>query len=97
MDKRDLIAHAACRTGLTRAQTHTALEAILATIAEALAAGDEITFRDFGRFSVWHRQQSVTGFNGTRHQVDVPQVIFKASAVLRRRLYEGAPCVDESA
>lgn len=97
MDKRDLVARTARQTGLTQTQAHEALDAILAAIAAVLADGDEVTLRDFGRFAVWHRQQTVTGFDGTRHQVDVPQVLFKASAVLRRRLYEAAPCADESA
>ena len=96
MDKRNLVAEAACRTDLTQAQTHAVLDAILTTIAETLAAGDEIVLRDFGRFSVWHRQQTVTGFDGARHQVEVPQITFNASAVLRRRLYE-EPCAGESA
>ncbi len=94
MDKRELVAAAARRSGLTRTQTREALDAILATVAAALVAGDGITLRDFGRFSTWQRRQTITTFGGGCHQVDTPQVTFRASAVLRRRLGED-PCPDE--
>jgi nucleoid DNA-binding protein len=96
MDKRDLVAAAARRTTLTQTQTREALDAILATMAAALAAGDYVIFRDFGRFSTWQQQQPVTGFDGNHYHVDAPRVAFGAAPALRRQLCE-KPCADESA
>jgi nucleoid DNA-binding protein len=93
VDKRDLVDEAARRSGLTRAQTRQALDAILAAMTAALADGDEVAFRDFGRFSTRPRRQTVRGFDGTRYQVESRQLYFSASAALRRRLRE-IPCDD---
>lgn len=89
MDKRDLVAAAARRSTLTRRQTNEALQAILETMIEAIAAGDQVTLQDLGRFSTWQRQQRIRGFDGQVHEVDEAQVAFKASAAMRRRLKEG--------
>jgi len=88
MNKRELVAAAARRTGLTRAQTREALDAFLDAIAAALATGDDVVLRDLGRFSTWRQRQPVTDFGGTRHQVSAPRVAFSASPTLRRRLDE---------
>jgi nucleoid DNA-binding protein len=88
MDKRQLVNTAARRSGLSRRQVAEALEAILETIAEALAAGDGVTLKSFGRFWTWERRQQVRGFDGQTHRIWERQLIFKASAALRRRLKE---------
>ncbi len=90
MDKRRLVAVAARRCTLTRRQVDEALHAILETVVEAVAAGEPVVLRDFGRFSTWRRRQRIRGFDGQAHQVDEAQLVFKASAVLRRRL-KGEP------
>jgi nucleoid DNA-binding protein len=50
VNKRQLIAAAARRTLLTQRQTGEALEAVLETIAEALASGEPVVLSGFGRF-----------------------------------------------
>lgn len=88
MDKRELVTLAARRSTLTRRQVEEALHAILETVAEAIAAGEPVLLKDFGRFSTWERKQRIRGFDGQAHEVDEVQLAFKASAVLRRRLKE---------
>lgn len=86
MDKRELITAAARRSNLTRQQVDEALNAILETMAETIAAGESVVLKDFGRFSTWQRKQRIRGFDGQVHEVDEVQLGFKASAILRRRI-----------
>mgnify|MGYP002683274443 FL=1 len=86
MDKRELVTLAAKCSTLTRRPVEEALHAILETIAEAIAAGEPVLLKDFGRFSTWERKQRIRGFDGQTHEVDEVQLSFKASAVLHRRL-----------
>ena len=92
MNKRQLIAAAARRSGMTRAQMGEALEAMMETIAEALAAGEHVALSEFGRFQVRDyagRKLSRFGQPGC-HVVQECQIpVFKPSAVLRRRVREG--------
>ena len=88
MDKRELVTLAARRSTLTRRQVEEALHAILETVAEAIAAGEPVLLKDFGRFSMWERKQRIRGFDGQAHEVDEMQLAFKASAILRRHLKE---------
>jgi len=91
MNKRHLVNTAARRSSLTRRQTHEALDAILETVAEALAAGDDVILKSFGRFRTWERRQQVQGFDGQTHRIFGRQLVFKASASLRRKLKENQP------
>lgn len=90
MDKRELVARAARKTNLTNRQVREALDAVLETIAEGLAAGEAVALSDFGRFVAQaHPRQQVHGFDGQPCQVESrPIPAFKSSAVLRRRLKE---------
>jgi nucleoid DNA-binding protein len=89
VDKRQLVAAAARRSTLTRRQVDEALRVLLETVAETLAAGEPVVLRDLGRFSTWRRRQRIRGFDGQVHQVDEAQLVFKASAAMRRRLKGG--------
>lgn len=91
MDKRELIVGAAERAELTRKQMRKALDAILATVEAALAAGDRVTVSDFGRFEMQtyparrlHRFDGGGHYEAEAHSVPV----FKSSSALRRRLRE---------
>jgi nucleoid DNA-binding protein len=86
MRKRDLVELAARRSSLTRRQMNEAVDTIFAAIAEALAAGEPVILRGFGRFSTWRRRQRIQDFEGASHHVDGVQIRFNASAALRRRL-----------
>lgn len=91
MNKRELIAASARRTDLTQRQMRQAVEAILETIAEALAAGDEVVLSDLGRFYVQTypgRRLQRFDRTGCYTVEDRPVPAFRSSAALRRRIKE---------
>ena len=52
MNKAELIANVAEKTGLTKADTTKILTGIIDTISETLASGEKVTFVGFGTFGV---------------------------------------------
>lgn len=55
MDKPQVIQQVAERTGLSRAQASKAVDAMLDTISESLAKGEQVRFIGFGSFQVRSR------------------------------------------
>lgn len=55
MNKAELTAEVAGKTGMTQSQAGEALEATLQAIEGALARGGEVNITGFGKFSVAHR------------------------------------------
>ncbi len=89
MDKRELVDSAARRSTLTRDQVRQALQAILETIAEALASGDCVVLAAFGRFEMQeYPERKVRRFGQEGHfDVTGRQVpVFKPSSTLRKRV-----------
>ena len=91
MNKRQLVASASRRTLLTQRQVRQALDALLATIAEALATGEPVALADFGRFEAQHYSgRQLRRFGGKGHYTvqghAVP--VFRSSEALRRRVKE---------
>lgn len=86
MNKNDLIASVADGSGLSKADAGRAVDAVFASIADALKAGDEVRIVGFGSFSVAHRAAS-TGRNprtGEAIQIAASkQPKFKAGAPLK--------------
>ncbi len=62
MNKNDLIAAVASRTGLSKADAAKAVDAITSSITSALQSGTEVRLVGFGTFSVRHRK-ATTGRN----------------------------------
>lgn len=62
MNKQDLIGSVADQTGMSRAESAQAVEAVFGTIGQALKRGDEVRLVGFGTFSVANRKAS-TGRN----------------------------------
>lgn len=62
MNKQDLIGSVADQTGMSRAESAQAVEAVFGTIGQALKRGDEVRLVGFGAFSVSNRKAS-TGRN----------------------------------
>ena len=52
MNKAELIANVAEKTGLTKADTTKTLTGIIDTISETLTSGEKVTFVGFGTFGV---------------------------------------------
>jgi nucleoid DNA-binding protein len=91
MNKRELIAAAARRNSLTHRQMREALDALLETIVQTLAEGDQVALADFGRFCLQHYPgRTLQRFDGEgQYTVEGRSVpVFKSSAALRRRLRE---------
>lgn len=86
MNKNDLISAVADGSGLSKADAGRAVDAVFASIAGALKAGDEVRIVGFGSFSVAHRAAS-TGRNprtGEAIQIAASkQPKFKAGAPLK--------------
>ena len=55
MNRSDLCKHLAANTSLTNADAAAALDAVISTIADALAAGETVTIAGFGKFSTKDR------------------------------------------
>ena len=86
MNKRELIGAIASRAGLTRADAHRGLEAMLETVSEALMQGERIALSGFGIFEV-RKRAGRTGRNprtGQALKIRAARVpSFRASAALR--------------
>ena len=91
MNKRELVAAAARRSSLTQRQMREALDALMETLIQTLAEGEQVALSDFGRFCLQHYPgRSLQRFDGEgQYTVEGRSVpIFKSSATLRRRLRE---------
>jgi DNA-binding protein HU-beta len=62
MNKNELISAIAEKSGLTKEQSGSALEAVLDTIASAMKSGDEVRLLGFGNFSA-NQRKATTGRN----------------------------------
>ncbi len=72
MNKQELIARMAEKSGLTKAQCTDAMEAAIEAITEALKAGDEVRLIGFGTFSVTNRPEREVRIPGTGETKKVP-------------------------
>lgn len=59
MNKQDIINVCAEKTQYTKKESEAFVEAMLDAIVEALAAGEHVIFRDFGKFSVKERKARI--------------------------------------
>lgn len=55
MNKRELAAHVAARTSLSKSDVEAAVSAVFSAIADALASGETVTIAGFGAFSTRSR------------------------------------------
>ncbi|XDZ66813.1 HU family DNA-binding protein [Alphaproteobacteria bacterium LSUCC0684] len=87
MNKNELIADVAARSGLSKADAAKAVDGIVGSIESALKAGDEVRIVGFGTFSVSARA-ATTGRNPrTGETISIPaskQPKFKAGAPLKQ-------------
>lgn len=88
MNKSELIEKIA-ETGLTKADAKKALDATLAAIKNAVAAGDKVALVGFGTFSVNERpaREGKNPRTGEKIQIEAKKVVkFKAGAELNAAL-----------
>ena len=86
MNKADLIALTAERTGLTKKDTERVINAALEAISAALAEGDKVQLSGFGAFDVKDREARVGRNPHTKEAIEIPATkvpVFKPSKALR--------------
>ena len=72
MNKTELIAAVAEKTGVTRKESEQVLAAVLDTIAEELAKGERVQLVGFGAFETKHREPRVGRNPRTKEAVEIP-------------------------
>lgn len=72
MNKNELIAAVAEKCDMTKAQAGDALEAVLGTVTNSLANGDEVRILGFGNFVVANRKATTARNPRTGETIPVP-------------------------
>lgn len=86
MNKSELIAKVAEKTGLTKKAAGDSVEAVLSTIEEALANGEKVTLVGFGTFEVRDRAARKGVNPATGESIDIAATrvpAFKSGKALR--------------
>ena len=86
MNKTELIAAVAEKTGLSRKDAATVVGATFDTITASLQAGDKVQISGFGIFEVKSREARVGRNPRTKEEIQIPasrQPAFKASKALK--------------
>lgn len=86
MNKSELIALTAERTGLTKKDTERVINAALDAVSAAMADGDKVQLSGFGAFDVKDREARVGRNPHTKEAIDIPATrvpVFKPSKALR--------------
>lgn len=68
----ELIAAVAEKSGMTKKTAGEAVDAVLATISDALAAGDKVTLIGFGTFEVRERKERKGVNPATKEEITIP-------------------------
>ena len=87
MNKTELIAAVAEKTGLSKKDSDAAVNAVLNTITETLKADEKIQLVGFGSFEVRERAPRIGRNPRTKEEVTIPAskaVQFKSGKVLKR-------------
>ena len=86
MNKTDLIQSLASKTGLTKKDTETFLNAFIEVVTESLVKGDKVQLVGFGSFEVRKRAARKGRNPQTKEEIKIPASkapIFKAGKVLK--------------
>ena len=86
MNKGDLINTVAEKTGITKKAASSAVEAVLGSISDTLAAGDKVQLIGFGTFETRERSARKAMNPQTGEEIDVPARMlpaFKPGKALR--------------
>lgn len=86
MNKTELIAQVAEKTGLSKKDTESIINAAVDTIAGTMAQGDKVQLSGFGIFEVKDRQARVGRNPKTKEAIEIPasrQPVFKPSKALK--------------
>ena len=91
MNKTELVAAAAEKTGLTKKDAECLLSAAFETIAEKLIQGEKVQISGFGTFEVKEREARVGRNPRTKEEIRIPathQIAFKVSKALKQKVTE---------
>ena len=86
MNKNELIAEIACKSGLTKKDAEKALAATLDTLTEAMVKGDKVMLVGFGSFEVKQRDARMGRNPKTKEVIEIPATrvpVFKAGKALK--------------
>ncbi len=89
MNKNELIAHLAEKTGSSKADATTSLDAVLDAIADQLADGQQVVLAGFGTFETRARAARQGRNPQTGESIDIAastSAAFKPAAALKRRV-----------
>ena len=89
MNKTELIASVADKTGISKKETEQVLTAILETIGDEMAAGGRVQLVGFGAFETKHREPRVGRNPRTKEAVEIPAStvpVFKAGKALKEKV-----------
>ena len=89
MNKTELIATVAEKTGSTRKEAEQAVNAVFEVIGDELAAGGRVQLVGFGAFETKHREPRVGRNPKTREAVNIPAStvpVFKAGKALKEKV-----------
>ncbi len=89
MVKAEIVDLLAEQTGLTKLETKTIVEGVIATISDALLNGERVDLRGFGNFSVKMRKSKVARNPNTGEEIIVPEravPVFKPSKDFSKRV-----------
>ena len=86
MNKTELIAAVAAKTGLTKKDAERVVNATIETITESLIKGDKVIISGFGIFEIKNREARVGRNPRTKEQIEIPAAklpVFKAGKALK--------------
>ena len=86
MNKTELVAAVAEKTGLTKKDAERVINATVDTITENLVKGEKVQLSGFGTFELKDREARVGRNPHTKESVEIPATtvpVFKASKVLK--------------
>ena len=91
MNKTELIAEIACKTGLSKKDAEKALAATVETITETLVKGDKVQLVGFGAFETKKREARMGRNPKTKEAIEIPASrvpVFKAGKALKDKVAE---------
>ena len=89
MNKTELIAAVAEKTGASKKDTEITVNAVLDAIAEELANGGRVQLVGFGAFETKHREPRIGRNPRTKEAVEIPATtvpVFKAGKALKEKI-----------
>ena len=87
MNKVELIAAVAAKTGLSKKKADEAIAAVISSIEESLVKGEKVQLIGFGTFEVRERAARVGRNPQTKEEIKIDaskQPVFKAGAALKK-------------